>query len=216
MVFDPFGRLARYIPEEMLHQFIRLVMTLVLIVFLYHRIRQYSFYVVKPLWALESLLYMVLVCAFMFRSVPCNRSRGLQEIVIPVVGSALPFALLLSPPAQVVTENSILLYGALWWMTAATSLTVAGMWSLRRAFSITVEARSIISSVTYRIIRHPIYLGEMLAAAGVAFIRFCPANAVLLVLFVSIQLFRSRMEEKKLTITFPEYSFFAARSRWFW
>ncbi len=147
---------------------------------------------------------------------PLDRSQGMREIVLPLIGSALPFALLLSPPATVVTTHPALLYALLWEMTAATALTVAGMWHLRRAFSITVEARVLVTSGPYRLVRHPIYLGEMLAAAGVAAIRFRVASLLVLLLFVAVQLLRARAEEEKLARTFPPYRTFAARSRWFW
>ncbi|MBI5485654.1 MAG: hypothetical protein HY888_14525, partial [Deltaproteobacteria bacterium] len=119
MSFDPFGQLARLIPEARLHQLIRLAMVAILAAFLIHRATQYRIYYLKPLWLVETLLFVILIAAFLLRSAPCNRSSGIREIIIPLVGSALPFALLLSPPAEMVTGNRTLLLGALWWMTAA-------------------------------------------------------------------------------------------------
>jgi protein-S-isoprenylcysteine O-methyltransferase Ste14 len=56
----------------------------------------------------------------------------------------------------------------------------------------------------------------MLAAAGVAMLRFSPLNCLLLVLFIFLQLLRTRWEEAKLTRNFPEYPTFASSSYWFW
>lgn len=216
MVFDPFGRLARHIPEKLLHRFIRFAMVVVLTLFLGHRFTQYARFSVKTLWCVETLLFIVLIAAFLFRGLPLDRARGLREIVLPLVGSALPFVLLLPPPAAAVTSHPLLLYALLWEMTAATTLTVAGMWQLRRSFSITIEARTLVTAGPYRLIRHPIYLGEMLAAAGVAAIRLCTVNIIVFALFVAVQLLRSYEEEKKLTRVFPPYRTFAAQSWWFW
>lgn len=216
MTFDPFGLAGRYLPEETLHRLIRLFMVLLLAVFLLHRLNQYRLFAVKALWLGETLLFAVLIVAYLFRSPPASRSLGVREIIVPLAGSALPFLLLLSPPAPLVTGNRPMFYGLLWGMTAATLLTVWGMWTLRGSFSITVEARQLVTSGPYRLVRHPIYAGEILAAATVAAIRFSAVNIVLLLLFITLQLWRTRMEEAKLSAVFPEYREFAGRSWWFW
>lgn len=216
MTFDPFGLAGRFVPEETLHRIVRIFMVLLLGAFLLHRLSQYRLFAVKALWLGETLLFTVLIVAYLFRTVPASRSRGVREIVVPLVGSALPFFLLLSPPNPAIIASRPLFYGLLWGMTGATALTVWGMWSLRSSFSITVEARQLVTSGPYRLVRHPIYTGEILAAAAVAAIRFSPANTALLLLFIALQLWRTRMEEAKLSAVFPAYREFAGRSRWFW
>lgn len=216
MTFDPFGVLAHHVPEALIHRLIRAIMVAVLLAFLVLRVTRYSDYRVKALWLVETILFIVLVAAFLCRAPPVDRARGAREIIVPLVGSALPFALLLSPPATFATSRPWLLSALLWEMTSATTLTVAGMWQLRRAFSITIEARVLITGGPYRLVRHPIYLGEMLAAAGVATIRLSAANLLILLLFVTLQLLRARGEEEKLARNFPAYGAYATRSRWFW
>lgn len=216
MSFDPFGLASRHLTEESLHRMVRGFMVLLLAGFLIHRLGQYRLFAVKALWLAETLLFLILIVAYLFRSHPVSRSRGVGEIVIPLIASALPFALLLSPPNGRVTGNPPLFYGLLWGMTAATGLTVWGMWTLRRSFSITVEARQLVTSGPYRLVRHPIYSGEILAAATVAAIRFSGVNLAILLIFAALQLWRSRLEEGKLSSVFPQYRDFAERSRWFW
>lgn len=215
MRFDPFGVCSRFVAESAIHRIIQGFMVLVLLGFLLHRVRQYHLFAVKTLWFAESALFVVLIIAYLFRSSPVNRSSGVQEILIPLAGSALPFALLLTPPLPAVIAHRALLLALLWVMAAATGLTVAGMWSLRRSFSITVEARELVTTGPYRFVRHPVYCGEILAAAAVAVIRFSFANIALLVLFTAIQLYRTSLEEQKLAATFPEYRDFARVSWWF-
>ena len=214
--FDPFGWLARYISEALLHRLIQAGMIIVLAVFLALRVREYPLFGLKPLWLAETLLFVVLIAAFMLRTTPLDRSRGVREIIIPLVASLLPFALLLSPPVFWVVASRPLLFGIFWWMTGATGLTIWGMWTLRQSFSITVEARSLVTGGPYRFVRHPVYLGEILAAAGVAVLRFSPLNCLLIALFVILQLLRTRWEETKLARNFPGYHTFASSSFWFW
>ena len=214
--FDPFGWLARFVSEALLHRLIRFGMIIVLGVFLVLRIREYQLFSLKPLWLMETLLFVVLIAAFLLRTTPLDRSRGVREIIIPLVASLLPFTLLLSPPASWVVANRLLLFGIFWWMTVATGLTVWGMWTLRHAFSITVEARTLVTGGPYRFVRHPVYLGEILAAVGVTMLRVSPLNCIVLALFVILQLLRTRWEEAKLSRNFPEYGSFASRTYWFW
>lgn len=216
MKFDPFGTISRYLPEQLLHRLIRVAMAGILAVFFGERVRQFHLFAVKELWLAETALYAVLILAFLCRTNPVQRSRGVREIIIPLLGSVLPFALLLVPPVVAVTDNHTLFFALLWIMAAATGLTVAGMWTARRAFSITVEARTLVTGGPYRYLRHPIYIGEILAAATVAGIRFSLQNLVVLAVFVAIQLYRSYLEESKLNSAFPEYREFAGKSWWFW
>jgi len=216
MTFDPFGLAGRFVPEETLHRLIRTFMVLLLGAFLLHRLGQYRLFAVKALWLVETLLFTVLIIAYLFRTAPANRSRGVREIVVPLAGSALPFLLLISPPNPAISASYPLFYWLLWGMTAATGLTVWGMWSLRSSFSITVEARQLVTAGPYRLVRHPIYTGEILAATAVAAIRLSPVNIVILLLFISLQLWRTRMEETKLSSVFPEYREFKRKSFWLW
>jgi len=213
--FDPFGWSTHILPEQLLHKLIRWAMASVCLIFLVLRISQYRGFLLKPLWAIETLVFLVLIAAFLVRDDPVDRAMGTNEVVVPLIGALLPFLLLTSPPTPWMLESRSLMLAIFWWMTLATCLTVWGMWTLRRSFSITVEARSMVSEGLYRWIRHPIYLGEMLTAGAVAVWRFSLPNLLILGCFIVIQLFRSRMEEEKLEKSFPEYRGFRDRTWWF-
>jgi len=215
-VFDPFGWAARIVPERWLHRLIRIGALAVFALFFARRLQQFGDFLVKPLWAVETLIYLVLAIAFVLRLDPIERSRGVREVLIPLVGGLLPFALLTSAPHPAVWSNNVLLHGVFWWMTAATALTIWGMWVMRRAFSITVEARELVARGPYRWLRHPIYAGELLTAAAVALWRFSWTNLALFVAFAAIQLLRARWEEQKLVRVFPGYVGSTGKSWWFW
>ena len=214
--FDPFGWASRILPENHLHKIIRVVMTAGCSVFFVKRVMEYGHYWVKPLWAVETAIYIVLLIAFLIRTHPVDRSRGMAEITIPLAGALLPFALLFSPPARFVLSNRSVHMSIFWLMALATLLTVWGMWTLRRSFSITVEARELVTSGPYRFLRHPIYSGEILAAAAVTFWRASWPNVLILVLFVALQLVRARMEEEKLKRNFPAYREYTRKVWWIW
>lgn len=212
--FDPFGWLQKFIPAGHLHKMIRLGVIAALGVLVLHRIGQYGAFLLKPLWIVETLLLITFMVSYFIRMEPVERSRGVREILVPIIGAVLPFALLLTSPNRWISGNTLALYSVFVWMTTATSLTLWGIWTLRRSFSITVEVRALVTNGPYRWVRHPIYLGEILTALGVLIWRFSMQNLLLFIIFVQIQFMRARWEETKLTNTFPQYEEYRDQSKW--
>lgn len=215
-MFDPFGWFNKFIPERTLHLIVRLFMAAVTAVFLIKKIIDFKHFLIKPLWAAETAIFLILVAAFIARKEPVSRSVGAKEIIVPLIGAVMPFGLLFSPPSDLILKNQFYLKIIFWWMTFATIVTVWGMWTLKRSFSITVEARSVANTGPYKWIRHPIYLGEILAAAAVAGWRYSAVNIFLFLAFAAIQFMRARWEEQKLEKVFPEYTELKKSSWWFW
>lgn len=90
-------------------------------------------------------------------------------------------------------------------MIMGNTITFVGIFCLRRSFSIMVEAREPVYDGIYKYIRHPIYLGEIMAIIGTLIFRFSNINLILAVIFISGQIIRARLEERKLSETFPSY-----------
>ncbi len=195
---------------------IRMGAIAVLAIFLVHRFGQYKYFFVKPLWVVETLIYAVFLLSYATRIDPLDRSRGFRETVVPLIGGVLPFALLLTPPNPWIAGDRSRLQGVFYWMTASTSLTLWGLWTLRRSFSITVEVRDLVTGGLYRWIRHPVYMGEILTAGAVTVWRFSPLNAAIFSVFVFIQILRARWEEAKLARIFPDYRAYSAKAMWIW
>jgi protein-S-isoprenylcysteine O-methyltransferase Ste14 len=214
--FDPLGWFEHILPLPWLHRIIRLCAIAIVSVFLVVRIGQYQNYFWKPLWAAETLLFIVLAIAFIVRSNPVDRSKGVKEIIVPLIGGVLPFFLLRTPPGAWIIGNTSLLTTLFLWMTLATALTIWGMWVLRYSFSITIEARALVTRGPYRWVRHPIYLGEILASTAVVVWRWSWLNVAIFLLFLIIQILRARWEESKLKKIFPEYRELLSRTWWFW
>jgi len=214
-LFDPFGWFG-FLPERLRHRLLQAFVIAVCAALLVLRVREWPHFLFKPLWFAEVLIYVVFIWMYAVRIEPVDRSRGMREIILPLVAGALPFAFLLFPVNREVVstrERAMALFAA---MTLFTSLTIWGMFTLRRAFSVTVEARTLVTGGPYRLVRHPIYTGEALTGAMVVILRFTPANAALFALFIALQLFRSRLEEGKLLRVFPDYRDSVGKSWWFW
>lgn len=212
--FDPFGWLEKWISGHLLHWLIRLGFIAVSIAFLIRRISQYHDFLVKPLWAAETLIFLAIPISYAVRTEPLERSRGIREIVVPLIGAVMPFSLLLTSPSAWLVHNIRALYAVFYWMTSATFLTLWGIWALRRSFSITVEVRSLVTNGPYRWLKHPIYLGEILTAGGVLIWRCSLQNLIIFIIFVQVQIMRARWEEVNLIKNFPNYSEYTDQTGW--
>lgn len=198
----------------MLQKAIRAGAIILYLFMFWKRIREYHQFLLKPLWAVETLIFLVLAVAFFTRTDPIDRSRGAKEVLVPLVGSVLPFGLFFFPPSAAIAKSRTLMLWVFWGMTFSTMITVWGMWTLRRSFSITVEARNLVTGGPYRFLRHPVYLGEILATGMLAIWRPSIMNLILFAVFAGIQRSRAKWEEEKLARNFPEYRAYAEKTWW--
>jgi protein-S-isoprenylcysteine O-methyltransferase Ste14 len=81
---------------------------------------------------------------------------------------------------------------------------------LGRSFGVLPEARALVTGGPYRLVRHPVYLGEIGACTGLALAAPSPANTAALVGLIVAQAVRMRLEEGALTAAFPQYAEYAA------
>ncbi|HEX9020726.1 MAG TPA: isoprenylcysteine carboxylmethyltransferase family protein [Nitrospirota bacterium] len=169
--------------------------------------------------------------SYFLRKKPVRFAEGIRETLFPLVCAALP--LVIYHDAELLRyvflpkkyyaifhgifglfQNSLLSWNLLS-MTLALAgnfITLAGMVSLRRSFSLMVEAREPVFTGLYAYVRHPLYIGEAIATAGVLVFRFSAANVFLFLLFLACQAFRAALEEKKLLSAFPEYRSYRRRT----
>lgn len=183
---------------------------------------------------LVDLTFLLIGLSYVFREQPRQRVRRFGDVAIAMLGGfwpMLPFFLagvLQAIDAELGRGVSRLLWReslTLFHILGGTGLLMAGMtldvWAygtLFRSFSIVPEARELKVSGAYRFVRHPIYLGQMIAQAGV-WLFFASPNLVslsLLLGFIAIQLYRSRLEDRVLEAAFGErYRQWRRRTLWF-
>jgi protein-S-isoprenylcysteine O-methyltransferase Ste14 len=97
-------------------------------------------------------------------------------------------------------------------VTAGLAYSLWGLAYLRRSFSIIPEARRLVTGGPYSLSRHPVYLGEIVAAVGVNLATAGWLGALAIVYFVTAELLRIRFEERVLAQAFPdEYPAYARR-----
>jgi protein-S-isoprenylcysteine O-methyltransferase Ste14 len=162
------------------------------------------------LLALYALLRTAVALAFTFfvfeRSESHRRSREPRAFiacavamlaVAPVWSSAGD-----SSAAQLLVGDAI--------ATAACVWLLASVLVLGRCFGVLPEARGLVTRGPYRIVRHPVYLGEIAAVAGLTIAAPGLAQLAVLAVFVIAQAMRMGLEERALVEAFPEYASYAA------
>lgn len=96
--------------------------------------------------------------------------------------------------------------------TAGLAYAVWGLAYLRRSFSIIPEARRLVTGGPYGFSRHPVYLGEIVAAIGINLATAGWASGLAVLYFVICEVLRIRWEEGVLARAFPnEYPAYAKR-----
>jgi Flp pilus assembly pilin Flp len=84
--------------------------------------------------------------------------------------------------------------------------------ALGRCFGVLPEARGLVTHGPYSLVRHPLYLGEFAAVAGLLIASPSARNLAAGVVFTIAQFTRMGLEERALTREFPEYADYAART----
>jgi protein-S-isoprenylcysteine O-methyltransferase Ste14 len=154
-----------------------------------------------------AVLFAVTICVFTRRP-PRRHSR--DPIAFLACAVALSAVVLLEKPSD----------------AAATALVVAGdfialaAWAwllvsfvaLGRCFGLLPEARGLVTRGPYRLVRHPVYLGELVAVGGLLIASPTTRNVALAAAIGAAQLVRMRLEERALTEEFPEYGSYSART----
>jgi protein-S-isoprenylcysteine O-methyltransferase Ste14 len=128
----------------------------------------------------------------------------------------VPFLSFFSP---IIVLNSVLFFPATYSIPMAALIAVPGvilsvysLVYLKRSFAILPAVRDVVSDGPYRLVRHPLYLGETMYLLGMMLILFSMVSVILFVVSLVLLLQRIRMEEKKL-MSHPNYKAYAGRVR---
>jgi len=135
---------------------------------------------------------------------PAAKTAGALPFVVALLVTAGPFLL---RPAAGGLKGVGLELGALPWL-------LASLVSLGPAMGMAPADRGLRTGGTYRIIRHPLYAGELLYALGYVVGNASWRNALLWLGLLGGQILRIRWEERLLRACYPEeYSAYCRRVR---
>ncbi len=146
--------------------------------------------------------YAFLVWAYLRRGVARSTSTSWSVWIAAPLATVLPLTLPFVAAGGVGTAV----------LVAGEVLLVAGMawsvWSVRvldRSLSVIPQARELVRRGPYAQVRHPLYLGELVATLGLALTLGGPLPLAGWAVLVALQAYRARHEERLLGAALPGY-----------
>lgn len=143
------------------------------------------------------------------RSTPVARADGLAPRIVAAVGAGFLFAMVFLERAEPSLAWDL---ASAVCIATGNAMAVVVVLGLGRSFSTMPEARQLVVSGPYRLVRHPLYLAEQIAVLGMLMQYRSAAALAMLAAQVSLQIRRMRYEETVLTRAFPEYRDYARRT----
>ncbi len=128
---------------------------------------------------------------------------GLAGALLPFVSVVLNAVVERTPDGPLAPIGFVIQVVALVWM-------IASVGALGRSFGIAPADRGLVAAGPYRVVRHPLYLGELIFYAGVCLARPSMSHVALWATLACVQLARLRAEES----TIGEYSRYAQAVPW--
>jgi protein-S-isoprenylcysteine O-methyltransferase Ste14 len=157
-----------------------------------------------------NFMFLALVASTVLtRLRPVLKASGIEPRISAFVGTYLSVGLSLLPkadlgPALSVTSTLLIVVGT-------TCSYIVLRW-LGKSFSLCPEARQLVTTGPYKIVRHPLYLCEVIALIGLTLQVMSPQAILISTVIVALQFRRMLNEEAVLRSAFPEYRVYAART----
>ena len=160
--------------------------------------------IIATLARVSQWMFVALMAALpLFRHPPIAKSAALLPRLAALVTVCIP------PLCVLLDRAPPNLWCNLIAVIAGISASMFGAWTLSflgRSFSVMPEARRLVTSGPYGIVRHPLYLFELLGVIGILLQVRSLAGVALLALIVALQIARARWEEAVLDRAIPEFA----------
>jgi protein-S-isoprenylcysteine O-methyltransferase Ste14 len=150
------------------------------------------------------LFYAMIVWFTLTRDHPLAQAAGWQPRVTALLGT---FLFMASVPWLKKPELGIASHlTSAAFLATGTALMLVILLRLGKSFSIMAEARTLVVDGPYAIVRHPLYIAELIATIGVLIEFFSSVAAMIAIIQFAFQIQRMRNEEAVLLRTFPTES----------
>ncbi len=168
-----------------------------------------SFWSVVLYHALTVVFFLLVTALVIIRKPAKQFVRSVGGAVAALAGTFLPSLLLMSGTRNI---DATLAAGAGIFLVGGMAYAIWALFTLGRCLSMMPEVRGLVTSGPYSRVRHPLYLGEMVAMFGVLLPILSPRTVAIFVACCLLQLWRTRYEEETLSAAFPEYADYRRRT----
>jgi protein-S-isoprenylcysteine O-methyltransferase Ste14 len=159
--------------------------------------------------ALVCAFYALIIWSYLRRGPAVATTKSITASAIAIMATFTPFAFPLLAGPEPGTARQL----------AADALLVAGtawsVWSLRflgKNLSVIAQARGVADQGPYKLVRHPLYAGELVSALGLALAAGTLPAAILWLALLGMQAYRALREEQVLLDALPGYREYRART----
>jgi protein-S-isoprenylcysteine O-methyltransferase Ste14 len=139
---------------------------------------------------------------------PLSRYTTLLPNLVAVLAGFVVYVFALMPNGNVLRVS---VYVALFFVVSGTIVILISLVFLRQAFSITPQGRFLVTSGPYALVRHPMYIGNVLWLFGLALLIDSWEAIGLFFVCAALQVCRAFYEESLLQSTFLEYTNYKSR-----
>jgi len=151
----------------------------------------------------STILFLgLLTILFIIRLEPIKKAKGILPRVLAVAGTFSMTLVTMFPRANLSLAQTVI---ASLLSLVGTGLSLFALAHLGRSFSLMAEARRLVTSGPYRIVRHPLYVFEAVASLGILLQFFSIYTVLIYVAHCFLQVQRMKNEEAVLEGVFPEY-----------
>ena len=148
------------------------------------------------------------VVLFLVRRFPSRKAEGLLPRMTAITGTLMMMLIVLFPAPPPTLGQSV---AGVTLVALGSLLSLVVVAYLGRSFSIMAEARKLVQTGPYALVRHPLYVVEEIAVLGLVVQSFSPAAVLLFAAHLFLQIKRMGHEEKVLTAAFPDYAGYMKR-----
>jgi protein-S-isoprenylcysteine O-methyltransferase Ste14 len=165
-------------------------------------------WLVAGFWILKTGIVAVF-CQAVLRRAPATRPSR-EPVAFAACAAAILGAVALHGP-ETAASTGMLIAGETVAVLSCAFL-LASVLALGTCFGVLPEVRGLVTRGPYGLVRHPVYLGELAACAGLVLAAPTVWNLSAAAVLLAGQLVRMRLEERALVREFPEYRSYAART----
>ena len=161
--------------------------------------------------ALSATLWGLFIVLINIRPAPLRRNRSAVGVIVALVSQLAVIAVGLFGAR---TDGGVAVLASDVLLIAGLAFAICSVAVLGRCFGILPDVRGLVTRGPYRLVRHPLYLGELTAVLGIVLGSRRPLLAgATWGVCVGLQLARTSYEERNIRAEFPEYDEYAARTK---